>query len=63
MSNALTEDQIEHVVEQEMNRLDKRLMNGTLSQVDYERAVHDLDEWANTQLINLSKQVLTATQQ
>ena len=63
MNKALTEDQIEHIVEQEMNRLDNRLMNGTLSQVDYERAVHDLDEWANTQTISLSKQVLTTTQQ
>lgn len=45
----LTENQIEQVVEQEMNRLDKKLMNGSITQIEYEQAVHDLDEWAEQQ--------------
>lgn len=42
----MTEDQIERMVEQKMNRLDNRLMRNELSQDAYELAVKALDQWA-----------------
>jgi hypothetical protein len=49
MYTILTEDQIERLVERAMNKLDARLMGGTLSQADYDHEVMILDKWAQQQ--------------
>lgn len=49
----MNEDQIERQVEWAMDRLDKRLLDGTLSQEDYDREVVALDEWASQQMAAL----------
>jgi hypothetical protein len=45
----MTEEQIERQVEIRMNRLDRQLMTGGLSQNSYDMAVEDLDRWALAQ--------------
>jgi hypothetical protein len=45
----MTEEQIERQVEIRMDRLDRQLMNGGLSQNSYDMAVEDLDKWASVQ--------------
>jgi hypothetical protein len=45
----MTEDQIERRVEREMDKLDGRLMNGLLSQDDYNRNAANLNRWAEQQ--------------
>jgi hypothetical protein len=39
------EDEIERVAEREMNRLDKELLSGALTQEDYDEEVEALDQW------------------
>jgi hypothetical protein len=41
----MTEEQIERIAEREMNRLDKELMNGTITQEEYNQEVRELDQW------------------
>jgi hypothetical protein len=45
----LTEDQIERRVESRMNSLDARLMNGSLTQAEYDKETHALNQWAEAQ--------------
>lgn len=52
--NMLTEDQIERRVERVMDTLDYRLLNGELSQSDYDREVSILDKWAQQQYDELT---------
>lgn len=45
----MTEDQIELKVEWEMDKLDRKLMDGRLSQEEYDREVYKLNRWADQQ--------------
>lgn len=45
----MTEEQIELRVERETDRLDRQLMDGKLTQDQYDRAVYKLDQWASKQ--------------
>jgi len=40
------ESLIERIVELETDNLDKKLMNGELTEDEYEDALNDLDHWA-----------------
>jgi hypothetical protein len=42
----MTEDQIERRVERMMDALDAQLMNGALTQREYDSNVRDLNAWA-----------------
>jgi len=46
----MTEEQIERIAERKMNRLDMELMNGTITQEEYEQEVRDLDQWTKEEL-------------
>ena len=46
---AMTEAAIERAAESGMDRLDRRLRMGTLTQAQYEIEVKELDRWANEQ--------------
>jgi hypothetical protein len=48
----MTEEQIERVVERRMDSLDRQLMNGQLSQADYDILVQELDAWASRQRLD-----------
>lgn len=50
----MTEDQIEAKVESEMNRLDRRLTRGLITQEEYDDAVYLLDRWADQQYKHVS---------
>lgn len=41
------EDKIERIVELEMNKLDKLLLDGHINEETYEMEVKELDNWAN----------------
>lgn len=41
----MTEEQIERIAEREMNRLDKELLNGSITQEEYNQEVRELDHW------------------
>lgn len=43
----MTEDQIERVVERQMDKLDRMLTKGILTNEEYEDEVRELDNWAN----------------
>lgn len=45
-----TEDKIEREVERMIDRLDRRLMGGDLTQVEYDREVVRVDKWARGEL-------------
>jgi hypothetical protein len=45
----MNEYQIELRVERATDRLDLRLMNGSLSQAEYDREISILDKWAQQQ--------------
>jgi hypothetical protein len=45
----MTEHEIELRVERAMDALDRRLMNGSISQVQYDLKVKELDAWAEKQ--------------
>ena len=51
----MTEDQIEAKVESEMDRLDRKLMNGKITQDEYDDAVYTLDKWADQQYKHVSR--------
>lgn len=42
----MTEDQIERIVEREMDKLDRMLTNGLMTNEEYETEVAELDNWA-----------------
>lgn len=42
----MTEEQIERRAEREMDRLDKQLLSGALTQAEYDEEVRELDRWA-----------------
>ena len=46
----LTEEQVESLVENRMNKLDKKLMQGHINQQDYDHEVMILDKWACQQV-------------
>jgi hypothetical protein len=48
-SKQMTEDQIERRIERVMDALDARLMDGRLSQADYDWEVKNLETWASQQ--------------
>lgn len=41
----MTEERVERMAEAAMDRLDQQLMDGTLSEIDYDQAVISLDRW------------------
>lgn len=45
----MTEEQIERIAERKMNRLDKELMNGSITQEEYNQEVRELDQWVNAE--------------
>ena len=47
------EDKTEAVVEREMDRLDKKLMQGHITQSDYDARVAELDLWAQSKLASV----------
>jgi hypothetical protein len=51
----MTEDQIEQAVERAMDRLDRQLMNGSLSQEEYDTEVKSLAQWARDQFTGRGK--------
>jgi hypothetical protein len=51
----MTEDQIERRVEAKMDRLDRALINGELTQSAYDDEVRFLDNWAGVALGDHSK--------
>lgn len=48
-----TEDHIERAVERRMNGLDDALLSHALTQAAYDKAVKDLDDWAQTEYVKL----------
>ena len=48
----MTENQIERIIERKMDILDDRLMNGQLTQQQYDREVRELNRWARKQYKN-----------
>lgn len=42
----MTEDQIERIVEREMDKLDRQLTKGIITNEEYEDEVNELDNWA-----------------
>ena len=46
MTTFLTDDQIELRVQYAMDRLDRKFMNGGLTQAQYDKEVGTLDKWA-----------------
>lgn len=51
---AKAEAEIEAFVERKMNALDKKLMQGHLSQADYDAQVSILNNWANSEILSFS---------
>ena len=45
----LNEDQIERLIENKINRLDKLLMSNEITQSDYDYEVSIVDKWASQQ--------------
>lgn len=43
----MTEDQIERIFEREMDKFDRMLNKGIITQDEYDEEVAALDEWAN----------------
>lgn len=50
MTFEMTEDMIERVIEREMNRLDKELLSGSITQEEYDCEVAELDKWSREEL-------------
>lgn len=46
----LSEEQIESIVEKRINKLDKKLMQGHITQQEYDHEVMILDKWSSQQL-------------
>ena len=49
MFETLTESQIEIIVERQIDKLDKQLMQGKITQEEYDREVVIVDKWASQQ--------------
>lgn len=49
MFETLTETQIELIVERQIDKLDKQLMQGKITQEEYDREVLIVDKWASQQ--------------
>ena len=49
MFETLTEAQIELIVERQIDKLDKQLMQGKITQEEYDREVLIVDKWASQQ--------------
>lgn len=43
----MNEDAIERKVERMIDHLDRLLLNGDMTQPDYDKAIEELDEWAS----------------
>lgn len=54
MRKQLTEAQIEHIVEKQIDMLDKQFTEGTISQDEYVSETIALDKWASEQYKQLS---------
>jgi hypothetical protein len=52
----MTEKEIERTAERRMDMLDRHLMVGNLSQVQYEQLVHDLERWSKEEYAKLRKE-------
>ena len=52
----MTEDQIERRIEMMTDHLDRMFMDGMFSQRYYDKAMRDLDEWAEAQYSNRREQ-------
>ena len=52
---AMTESQIERIAEREMDKLDEALMDGILSQKEYDYQVQDIEDWVKEQYAELRK--------
>ena len=46
---ALSEDQIERIVERTIDRLDRHLLSNQITQEQYDRDIVSLDRWASEQ--------------
>ena len=52
---AMSESQIERIAEREMDKLDEQLMNGKISQGNYEHEADKIDLWVKEQYAELRK--------
>jgi hypothetical protein len=55
-SITMTEKEIERTAERRMDMLDRHLMVGNLSQVQYEQLVQDLERWSKEEYAKLRKE-------
>jgi hypothetical protein len=46
----LNESQIESMVEKAIDKLDKKFLNGEISQTEYDQEINIIDKWAIQQL-------------
>lgn len=51
----MTEHEVECIVERKIDRLDRRYMQGEISEEDYRKAVEAIDQWAKSMLEDSSK--------
>ena len=51
----MTEDQIELKVEREMDKLDRKLIDGLITQTRYDLEVDELERWADRQYQQLER--------
>jgi len=51
----MTEEQIERSVESKTNAADSALMNGTMTQVEYDAHMKELNRWAEDQFARVKK--------
>lgn len=49
IEQALTEEQIERMVERQIDRLDRHLLSNQITQEQYDRDIVSLDKWASQQ--------------
>lgn len=49
IEQALTEEQIERMVERQIERLDRHLLSNQITQEQYDRDIVALDKWASQQ--------------
>lgn len=49
IEQALTEEQIERMVERQIDRLDRHLLSNQITQEQYDRDIMALDTWASQQ--------------
>jgi hypothetical protein len=53
MFTIFTEDQIENRVEKAIDRLDRQLLTGNITQQEYDQEVMIVDKWAYQQIVAL----------